>query len=118
MLEGPCAESEEKHEPASDADAAVVDSLKALDLNRPIREADIDALSVLTVIDRVYALSSLPCLIAAQHCESRRGGGSLAILPKASRSMICTCPRSRSLMTPRMVRARNALLTAESVIPM
>ena len=42
MLEGPCAESEEKHEPASDADAAVVDSLKALDLNRPIREADID----------------------------------------------------------------------------
>jgi len=42
MLEGPCAESEEKHEPASDADAAVVDSLKALDLNRPIREADIN----------------------------------------------------------------------------
>ena len=41
MLEGPCAESEEKHEPASDADAAVVDSMKALDLNRPIREADI-----------------------------------------------------------------------------
>ena len=42
-MEGPCAESEEKHEPASDADAAVVDSLKALDLNRPIREADIVA---------------------------------------------------------------------------
>jgi len=41
MLEGPRADSEEKHEPASDADAAVVDSLKALDLNRPIREADI-----------------------------------------------------------------------------
>ena len=40
MMEGPCAESEEKHEPASDADAAVVDSLKALDPNRPIREAD------------------------------------------------------------------------------
>jgi len=46
----------------------------------------------LRVIEKkeVYALSSLPCLIAAQHCESRRGGGSLAILPKASRSMICT----------------------------
>ena len=44
MLEGPCADSEEKHEPASDADAAVVDSLKALDLNRPIREADITLL--------------------------------------------------------------------------
>jgi MFS family permease len=40
-MEGPCAESEEKHEPASDADAATVDSLKALDLSRPIREADI-----------------------------------------------------------------------------
>jgi hypothetical protein len=36
------ADSEEKHEPASDIDAAVVvDSLKALDPNRPIREADV-----------------------------------------------------------------------------
>ena len=47
MLEGPCAESEEKHEPASDADAAVVDSLKALDLNRPIREADMSGSGLL-----------------------------------------------------------------------
>jgi hypothetical protein len=31
-----------KHEPASDVDAAVADSLKALDLNLPIREADIN----------------------------------------------------------------------------
>ena len=46
MMEGPCAESEEKHEPASDADAAVVDSLKALDLNRPIREADITTVPI------------------------------------------------------------------------
>ncbi len=35
------ADSEEKHEPVSDIDTAVVDSLKALDPNRPIREADI-----------------------------------------------------------------------------
>jgi hypothetical protein len=35
------AESQAKHEPASDVDTAVMDSLKALDLNRPIREADI-----------------------------------------------------------------------------
>jgi hypothetical protein len=35
------AESGEKHEPVSDTDTAVVDSLKALDPNRPIREADI-----------------------------------------------------------------------------
>ena len=41
MMEGPCADSEEKHEPASDVDIAVVDSLKALDPKRPIREADI-----------------------------------------------------------------------------
>src|SRR6476619_2914043 len=32
------ADSEEKHEPVSDIDAVVVDSLKALDLERPIRE--------------------------------------------------------------------------------
>ena len=38
---GLCADSEEKHEPASEIDTAVVDSLKALDPGRPIREADI-----------------------------------------------------------------------------
>ena len=35
----------EKHEPASDIDTAVVDGLKALDPNRPIREADIASIS-------------------------------------------------------------------------
>ena len=38
---GPGAESEEKREPVSDINTAVVDSLKALDPERPIREADI-----------------------------------------------------------------------------
>ena len=33
--------SGEKHEPVRDIDIAMVDSLKALDPNRPIREADI-----------------------------------------------------------------------------
>jgi len=42
MMEGPCADSEEKHEPASDIDTVLVDSLKVLDPNRPIREADIE----------------------------------------------------------------------------
>ena len=37
---GRCADSGEKHEPASNIDAATVDSLKALDPSRPIREAD------------------------------------------------------------------------------
>jgi len=36
------ADSEEKHEPVSDIDTAAVDSLKALDPEWPIREADID----------------------------------------------------------------------------
>jgi hypothetical protein len=40
-MEGPGADSEEKHEPASDIDIAVADSLKVLDLNWPIREADL-----------------------------------------------------------------------------
>jgi hypothetical protein len=34
------ADSEEKHEPVSDIDTVEVDSLKVLDPNRPIREAD------------------------------------------------------------------------------
>ena len=41
MMEGPGANSEEKHEPASYIDTALVDSLKALDPEGPIREADI-----------------------------------------------------------------------------
>ena len=36
------ADSEEKHEPVSDIDTVLVDSLKALDPKRPIREADIE----------------------------------------------------------------------------
>ena len=40
MMEGPCADSEEKREPAGDIDT-VVDGLKVLDPKRPIREADI-----------------------------------------------------------------------------
>ena len=43
MMEGPgCADSEEKHEPVSDIDTVMVGSLKTLDPNRPIREADIE----------------------------------------------------------------------------
>jgi hypothetical protein len=36
----PGADSEEKHEPVSDIETVVVDSLKALDPEWPIREAD------------------------------------------------------------------------------
>ena len=41
MMERPGADSEEKRVLASDLDTVMVDSLKALDLSRPIREADI-----------------------------------------------------------------------------
>jgi hypothetical protein len=40
MMEGPWCDSGEKREPVSDIDTAAVDSLKALDPKRPIREAD------------------------------------------------------------------------------
>ena len=43
MTEGPGADSEEKRVLASDLDTVMVDSLKALDLSRPIREADISS---------------------------------------------------------------------------
>jgi hypothetical protein len=51
-----CAESEEKHEPVSDIDTVLVDSLKALDLNRPIREADI-ALVLYSAFDQKETIS-------------------------------------------------------------
>src|SRR5262245_25959359 len=47
MMEGPPgADSEEKHEPASDIDTVAVHSLKALDPEWPIREADIGQVAV------------------------------------------------------------------------
>jgi hypothetical protein len=51
---GPGAESEEKHEPASGIDTRAVNSLKALDPNRPIREADITACSCHLLCSRGY----------------------------------------------------------------
>jgi hypothetical protein len=48
MMEGPCADSEEKREPAGDIDTVVVDGLKVLDPKRPIREADIKRFAVLS----------------------------------------------------------------------
>ena len=61
----PGADSEEKHEPVSDIDTVVVDSLKALDPEWPIREADVDG----CVPDRF----------------ERRGPGKQALLPALPR---------------------------------
>ena len=46
MMKGPGADSEEKREPASDIDIALMDSLKVLDPEGPIREADIDKIAL------------------------------------------------------------------------
>ena len=45
IMEGPGADSEEKREPVSDINTGAVESLKALDPDRPIREADIKNLA-------------------------------------------------------------------------
>src|SRR5436190_13771063 len=63
---GPGADSEEKHEPASDIDTALMDSLKVLDPKGPIREADMP--------DR-----QLRAMDRHQRCNSKEeppGGGS------------------------------------------
>jgi hypothetical protein len=41
MMEGPRYRFRREHEPASDIDTALMDSLKVLDPEGPIREADI-----------------------------------------------------------------------------
>jgi hypothetical protein len=51
MMEGPCADSEEKREPVSDIDTVAVDSLKVLDPNRPIREADMQMVAPINYND-------------------------------------------------------------------
>jgi hypothetical protein len=60
MVEGPCADSVEKREPARDIDTAVVDSLNVLDLNRPIREADMQNVGVVPIASDAPAANSVP----------------------------------------------------------
>ena len=78
MMEGPGANSEEKHEPASYIDTALVDSLKALDPEGPIREADIVGSGQRR--RGLSAGSGSPSVCAA------RGGGSSA--PKSSKAVL------------------------------
>src|SRR5260370_32204024 len=73
---GSGADSEEKHEPVSDIDTAVVDSLKALDPEWPIREADIPLRSQQV---RLVPLADI--------------GGSLDHLVGACRGVIRLAPR-------------------------
>jgi hypothetical protein len=52
-------DSEEKREPVSDIDTVVVDSLKALDPERPIREADIYRIKLLSFLACHHVIVSL-----------------------------------------------------------
>src|SRR5262245_66273612 len=72
----PGADSEEKHEPVSDIDTVVVDSLKALDPERPIREAAVRMCS-----------NSTPYSIISSAATSRPGG-------TESHRFIVICSRS------------------------
>jgi len=75
------ADSEEKHEPASGVDTESVDSLKALDPERPIREAD--------MAQRLRQLQGFPlavCLFRFGPCAAGAGGwrAGCSVRPTAS----------------------------------
>src|SRR5258708_33615516 len=74
---GPGADSEEKHEPASDIDTVTADSLKALDPNRPIREADIHSHPV----DVRLVPQADPCTAAKSYLirSTRRLGPAMSV---------------------------------------
>ena len=57
------ADSEEKREPVSDIDTAVVDNLKVLDPKRPIREADIGQLPAFSLRSTSNSLCSMPNIV-------------------------------------------------------
>ena len=65
MMEGPDADSEEKHEPVSDIDTVVMDSLKALDPKWPIREVDVGQRLPVGVADAART-GGAPMLMAAE----------------------------------------------------
>jgi hypothetical protein len=69
MMEGPGADSEEKHEPVSDIDAVGWESLKALDPERPIREAEVRAGSPIRGRIRQIDLPNLSELIRISTAE-------------------------------------------------
>ena len=61
-------DSEEKREPVRDIDTAVVDSLKVLDPNRPIREAEVGAQNdnVRSTPESGHQLTAVRCPLRAR----------------------------------------------------
>ena len=90
------ADSEEKREPVSDIDTAVVDSLKVLDLKRPIREADIvvQGLDVRFDSKRASPRSDLP----AQMLSAIAAAGVRRIAPKGNIAQVRQSARSGALV--------------------
>ena len=105
------ADSEEKHEPVSDFDTVVVDSLKALDPNRPIREADIGIqCAAANVFRRTSAMISAtsdailgPCILISENSASEIRSRNPVLKLGHSRAKVhqASLPRRKRTTTPR-----------------
>ena len=94
--------SEEKHEPVSDIDTAAADSLKALDLKRPIREADMGGSGLLpcnVAPDSISWLQILAVLVAAAP-GCRRTGSTSAKHTKSAKGVRGGPPGSPNFRDP------------------
>jgi hypothetical protein len=89
---GPGADSEEKREPASDINTCAVDSLKVLDPERPIREAD---------IGRIYSITSFT---RRRNDSGTVKPSALAVVRLITRSNFVGCSTGRSAgLAPRRI---------------
>ena len=79
------ADSEEKREPVSDFNAGVVDSLKALDPKRPIRE---------TAVSDAWICLDDTCVNHRRNRQRRRGGRDRANLWRASSRRARPCAQT------------------------
>src|SRR6516165_2873231 len=74
-MEGPfSADSEEKRAPVSDINTALVDRLKALDPNRPIREADISKIGAPVECIKIRLQTGSPCAPRARGAKLHYNG--------------------------------------------
>src|SRR5262245_37648600 len=93
LWKGPGADSEEKHEPASDIDTVAVDSLKALDPQWPIREADIDQ-TTLTWRCASAGVKAVPC---GNGVNTSRISVAHAVIPRCGTTAPWRSPPDRTI---------------------
>jgi hypothetical protein len=77
------ADSEEKREPASVIDTVSADSLKALDLDRPIREADMSPDDAASAFELKAEITGIPSTLSML-CGARQDVGRLELKPDAA----------------------------------